>query len=54
MNRRIAAVGPASPDVVWDRYIHPERWSAGGFDWYLQYGIDLAFNTGKKVIRWMR
>ena len=27
MNRRIAAVGPASPDVVWDRYIHPERWS---------------------------
>jgi hypothetical protein len=34
--------------------IHPERWSAGGFDWYLQYGIDLAFNTGKKVIRWMR
>ena len=27
MNRRIAAVGPASPDVVWDRYIRPENWS---------------------------
>jgi len=23
----VAAVGPADPAVVWDRYVHPDRWS---------------------------
>lgn len=39
MNRRIAVVGPAAPDLVWDRYIHPERWA----EWSPQIrGIDSA------------
>ena len=39
MNRRLAAVGPAEPDVVWDRYIHPEQWSG----WSPQIrGVDSA------------
>ncbi len=26
MKAAVAASGPAAPDVVWDRYIHPGRW----------------------------
>ena len=26
MRATVAASGPAAPDVVWNRYIHPERW----------------------------
>lgn len=26
MKATVAASGPAGPDVVWDRYIHPGRW----------------------------
>ena len=27
MELTVAAVGPADPAVVWDRYVHPDRWS---------------------------
>ncbi len=27
MNLTIAAVGPVAPEVVWDRYVHPDRWA---------------------------
>ena len=29
MKVSVSATGPADPDAVWDRYIHPARWS----DW---------------------
>jgi len=39
VNRTIAAVGPADPELVWDKYIHPERWS----EWSPQInGVDSA------------
>ena len=27
MKISIGATGPADPQVVWDRYVHPDRWS---------------------------
>lgn len=34
--------------------IHPERWTAGGFAWYVQDCTDLIFNAGKTLIRRFR
>jgi hypothetical protein len=46
----IAYLNQTSPSALY-LVIHPERWSAGGPAWYFQYGIDMAFNGGKIMIR---
>lgn len=33
---------------------HPERWSLNMVDWGLYFGMDMAFNVGKKVIAAVR
>lgn len=34
--------------------IHPERWNDPGFQWAHQLCRDIAFNTGKCVLHWVR
>jgi hypothetical protein len=34
--------------------IHPERWTSGGLDWYLQRYADVIYNTGRMIIRGIR
>jgi len=31
--------------------VHPERWNDPGVRWYLQYGQDILFNAGKRILR---
>jgi hypothetical protein len=34
--------------------IHPERWTAGGLSWHLQWCADSIYNTGRTIIRSLR
>jgi hypothetical protein len=49
----IAHIRSVSPPILY-LVIHPERWTVGGFSWYLQYSVDISFNTGKGLIRRLR
>jgi hypothetical protein len=49
----IAHITRVAPPALY-LVIHPERWTPGGFPWYLQYSRDLAFNCGKTIIRRFR
>ena len=32
--------------------IHPERWAYNGFGWLYSYMLDIAFNLGKRILRY--
>ena len=49
----IAHIRSVSPPILY-LVIHPERWTAGGIAWHLQYSTDLVLNTGKRIIRRLR
>jgi hypothetical protein len=49
----IAHIRSVSPPILY-LVIHPERWTAGGIAWHLQYNTDLVLNTGKRIIRRFR
>jgi hypothetical protein len=49
----ISYITPINPPALY-LVIHPERWTAGGLSWYVQYSRDLAFNYGKTIIRRFR
>jgi hypothetical protein len=46
----ISFISRTPPPLIY-LVVHPERWTAGGLQWYLQYSRDCIFNAGKVVIR---
>lgn len=33
--------------------VHPERWSSNITEWFFDYGRDIVFNIGRRVISWI-